>query len=144
MNNEIPSEFEKVQAILNEKDINHLWLISCVCSLLEFYSGFPDKFPYVFPVINHSRSILFTKAVLYSKSVKKENSVITQKDIAPIFNYLTDCSSRMDFFEDDNLSDEVKMLRFFSSAACSQFWFLKGNIGIRIGLLLALYDYIPN
>ncbi len=137
-------EFEKVVNELDKKNLENLLVVSCITSAFDYFSGFPNKFPYVFPLVNQKNTTMFIRAIIYSRSDINKNNLLTPSDLPFVFNTLANAGDRFDIFQDDGVDIDEIMTKLFSSFACSQLLFTKNDLSYRIGIKYALYFQIPN
>ncbi|TVL98575.1 MAG: hypothetical protein CV087_21155 [Candidatus Brocadia sp. WS118] len=136
--------FDKAVTILNKKNLPNLLTVCCISSAFDYFSEFPEKFPYVFPVVNQAKVSLFIKAILYSKSNNHRNDLLKWQDLPKVFNPLIDAGSKLDILEEGDLDIDSRMTKLIAHFACSQMLFTRENIRQRVSLKYSLYHLIPS
>jgi len=137
-------EFLEAVERLNTKNLLNLLVVSCITSAFDYFSGFPHKFPYVFPLTNHKNTMMLSKAIIYSRSNAYLENILTLNNLAFVFNKLSTAGDRMDIIHDETIDVETKLEKIMSSFFCSQLRFTQNNLQPRVSIKYALFYKLPH
>lgn len=137
----MPVTFQEVSDYLSQFRLEDLIVASSLFSTMEYQDNFPDGDCYYAPMMNIVKSIMFTKAVLYSEAEYNTGRRLTPQELPWILNNLS--ADNEEIIEDDELSDNERLDQIILSLFSSQLWYNRDITKVRIPLLFSLYFELP-
>jgi|GEM_PF-4332996 len=139
----MPNTFQEVSDYLSQFRLEDLIVASSVFSTMEYHDNFPDGDCYYAPMMNIVKSIMFTKAVLYSDSIYNNGERFLPEELPWVLNNLSDAADNEEIIDNDELNDNEKLDQIILSMFSSQLWYNRDITKERIPLLYSLYFELP-
>jgi len=134
--------FEEASKLLSTINLSDLLGVSSQLSCLDYYSGFEGGFSVLFPFLNFERMGMLSKAILRSGSREYRQRPFDPRILPELWNLLSN-STYFDVYTDEDISGEMKLLKFMAKIGNAQFPYQQYNVRKDLARAYVLYHILP-